>query len=478
MADPVPIELGRRSNRGRYGYDGNARLINCYAEEIGAEGKVPYPLYASDGWTNFATLQGGGVRALLELNGELYAVAGRVLNLIDAGGGVSQIGGIASDGMVTMARNRRSVPQIAITCDGINQIVSGGSLSLISDADLPAATSVAHLDGYFVWGVADGRMFASAIDDGTNIDGLDFATAEANPDGLRRVFVSGRDILAFGTKSLEVWTNTGGETFPFSRTTSRDFGVLAPGSICSVMVKRGGVSDAVGFVGTNSDGAFAGVFLMQGYTPSKISTPSCDRDILAETDPTAITGTAWDDGTHSFYAISGANFTWVFDATTGLPHERKSYGLNRWRASTITTLGTRLIVGDYASPKLYTMSSAAFSEAGQPIVMEVHTPPVHAYPFRMRTNALYADVLPGVGDNTSGDELDPVIGVSYSEDGGATWSGERMEPVGRQGDRRKRVVSRRWGISGEDGRTWRLRMSAGVAKGLTGASIDVDRLKP
>lgn len=474
----VPIQLGIRSNKGRFGFDGHARLINCYAEEIGDEGKVPYPIYGIDGFSSFASLSGGGVRAVLELNGELYVVAGRVLNKIDGGGGVTQLGGVASDGVVTMARNRRAVPQIAITCDGINQLVSGGVLSTISDADLPAATSVAHLDGYFVWLLPDGRMFASAIDDGSNIDGLDFATAEANPDGGVRVFARGRDLIAFGARSTEFWQNEGGEAFPFGRTTSIDVGCLAAGSVAPVLIKRGGtVTDAVGFIGTNNDGSYAGVMLMQGYTPVKISTPQCDRDVLAEDHPENITACAWDDGTHSFYAISGENFTWVYDASTGLPHERKSYNLNRWRVSTATNFGGRTIFGDYNAATLYRASSSAYDENGQPIVLEVQTPPVHAYPHKMKFNGLYLDVLPGVGLNSSGDELDPVVGISYSEDGGATWSNERLEAVGRLGDRRKRVVTRRLGVSGEDGRTFRFRMSANVAKGLTGASVDVEKLR-
>lgn len=477
MPDPVPIQLGIRSNKGRYGYDGAARLINCYAEELGDEGKVHYPVFAIDGFENFSTLTGeGGIRAAIELNGFLYVV-GSVVSKVDPSGTATELGGIASDGLVTMARNRRTSPQIAIVCDGAFYIVASDTLTQISDADLPSPTSVCQIDGYFVFQIPDGRMFSSAIDDYT-VDGLDFATAEANPDGGVRIFARGRDLISFGSRSTEFWQNSGAENFPFTRTTSIDLGCLAPGSVQSVLVKRGGaINDAVGFVGTNNEGAYAGVMLMQGYSAQKISTPQCDRDILSETDRSAIVGYAWQEGAHSFYAVSGANFTWVFDASTGLPHERKSYGLSRWRPATAVEFNGATIFGDYASPKLYRSTSGMFAEASQPIVMEVQTPPVHAYPHKMKFNAMYLDVLPGVGLNSTGDELDPKVGISYSEDGGATWSNERLEALGRLGERRKRVVVRRLGMSGEDGRTFRIRMSADVAKGLTGASVDVEKLR-
>jgi hypothetical protein len=394
----VPIQLGIRSNSGKFGLDGNARLINCYAEELGDEGKIPFPIYGIDGWTNFATLTGeGGVRALIVVDDYLYAVAGRILSRVDTSGTVSYIGGVASDGLVTMARNRRSVPQIAIVCNGLAYIVAGGIQTQISDTDLPPPISVTQLDGYFIFLLPDGRMFASAIDDGTSIDGLDFVTAEANPDGGVRNFARGRDLVTFGQRSTEFHQNEGLENFPFGRTTSIDVGCLAAGSVASVLIKRGSVSDAIGFVGTNSDGAYAGVMLLQGYTPQKISTPQCDRDILAEADPSAIVGYSWDEGSHSFYAVSGSDFTWVYDASTGLPHERKSYGLNRYRPNCAASFSGSTVFGDYAAAKIYRRSTSALDEAGQPIVLDIWTPPVHAFPHRMMFNAAYVDVVPGVG---------------------------------------------------------------------------------
>ncbi len=52
----VPINIGVRSNPGRHGQDSAARLINCYAEEAGAEGKMRFPIYASDGLLAFSAL--------------------------------------------------------------------------------------------------------------------------------------------------------------------------------------------------------------------------------------------------------------------------------------------------------------------------------------------------------------------------------------------------------------------------------------
>src|SRR5690606_21275314 len=105
----IPLEIGTQSNPGRYGQDGNARLINCYPEEIGKEGKHPVPVYASAGLGDFATLlHGAGVRAMLDVDGYMYTVAGRSIYRVSQVGAVLRIGGLGVDGHVTMARNRRA----------------------------------------------------------------------------------------------------------------------------------------------------------------------------------------------------------------------------------------------------------------------------------------------------------------------------------------------------------------------------------
>ncbi len=116
---------------------------------------------------------------------------------------------------------------------------------------------------------------------------------------------------------------------------------------------------------------------------------------------------------------------------------------------------------------------------GDPIVATIQTPQVHAYPHKLRFNALYVDAIPGVGLNTTDPHNDdPKIILDYSEDGGHTWSAERQISVGTLGQRKKRVVARRLGMSKEDGRTFRLRMSADVVKGVTGLAVDIDKVAP
>jgi hypothetical protein len=472
-SEPIPISLGTQSNPGRFGADGAARLINYYSEKAGAEGKIPWPLYAVDGlrdYANFVGAVGAGVRAMLPLDDDtLLTVAGQLLYDVNALGesvSVSTVGGITETGPVTMARNRNADPMVAIVVSGAKYLWQGGVLSTIADVDLPAANSVTHVNGYFVFGIDDGRMFSTGVDDIT-VSALDFARAEANPDGLMRVAVRGRDLLAFGNKTTEFWTDAGAETFPFTRQVVIDIGLLATTSVATV-------EQTLAFVA--HDGT---VRMLNGYQAVRISTHAVERAIAAEPDPSMIDAVAWEDQGHSFYAISGTGFTWVYDALTGLWHERQSKGMARWRCSSYARFDGKHIFGHYATPKLYEASQAFHDEAGDELICTVQPPAINLWPYSGILWEVHVDPVPGVGlDPTNLEQnVDPKLMVSTSKDGGVTFGGERQESIGGMGQRHKRVVMRNFGMFGQDGVVLRIASSAKVARGLTGLAVAIEKLR-
>lgn len=477
-AELVTLALRGGSNRGRYGFEGAARHINCYLEIIGEEGKAGEAIYAADGWVNFATLLNGeDVRATLTVGATLYVVAGRRVYAVDLSGTATDLGAIAIDGFVTMAHNRKSPnPEIAIVCNGLYYLVTGNTMVQVSDADLPAPIAVFEVDGYFIFIISDGRFFISELNDGLTITALDFAKAEALSDPLVMGATRGRDVVLLGSRSVEFWQNTGGADFPFARQQSVNIGCLAAGSVAEVTaVINGSTVDSIAWAATDEQGGYLGVMLLAGYGGQKISTHQVDRDIQSEPTPSAIRSFTWSRKGHVFYAIVGTSWTHVYNTVTGKWHERRSYGLERWRASCHAKLGSMDIFGDYETNKLYRMTDTAYDEAGEPLVMEIITPAMHAFPARLQFHELYVDAVPGVGLNSSTEALaDPQLMISWSDDGGNHWSTERQESLGRQGERLKRVVTRRLGTARS--RAFKLACSAAVVRGIMQARVSVERL--
>ena len=466
----APIELGLTSNPAEHGHQGACRLVNCYAEMVGKEGKSPTWLKAVDGLTDFATLtDGGAVRAMFALtDSDLYVVAGRLLFRVDATGTASQIGGIPSDGMVTIARNRLSPePQIAIVCDGLYFILRSNLLTQFSDPDLPAPISVASLNGYFSFLLADGRHFASELDD-EDVTALSFAAAGSNPDPGVRNWTRGPDLFFGGTRSIEAWQDVGGDPYPFSRVTAIDIGVLAGASVSEI-------DQTSAFVA--HDGT---VRILDGYQAQIISNPAVQRFIENETTPSALSACSWQRLGHTFYALSGANGTWVYDATTQLWHQRESATLTRWRGSRTAMQGREIIVGDYATGLLYKMEADQYEESGDPLIMTIDSMPVTAFPGQLHQDALYVDALPGVGLASATDSLaNPVMMMSYADDG-ANFGVERRGALGAAGQRNRRLKWTRMGlIKAGRSRTYRLRISAAVARQVSStAYVEAARVAP
>lgn len=458
----TPIAFPTSSNPARYGHAGDARLINVYPETLGQDAKAPTAWWACDGLADFSTLSGGGeLRAMLALSdSDLYVVAERVLYRVDAAGANSILGGISSDGLVTMAANR--VGQIAVVCDGLYYGVQSGVLTQLADPDLPPPMSVCEQDGYFLFFLQDGRFFWSSIDDWA-VDGLDTATAEANRDGGVRNITRGRDVVFFGNRSTEFWSDTGAET-PFARTTANDLGCLAGGSVVEL-------EQTIYWV--CHDGT---VRMLNGYQGQRVSSHAVERFIAEETTPANLTACSWQARGHSFYALSGENGTWCYDASTGSWFERSSYGLERWRVQHTVQLGTRIIAGDYSNGKLYTMSPDTYDESGSPLICSIQPAPVYANGVRVRHNRIELDVIPGTGLVSTDESLaDPQVMIDYSDDGGASFSTQRMRSTGRAGQRLTRVFATRLGMSRS--RTYRFSISDGVARGFVSAFGDLDPTK-
>lgn len=475
--DFTPITMGTKSNLGRFGGpDGGARLVNCYAEAIGQEGEITWPIYPIDGQIDYATFDHGTVRGQLVFDDldVMLVVCGSILYQLvkNADGTVTQttLGGILEDGLVTMARNRNAAPMAAIVTGGTDGVGGGyyiyqsGALTQPLDPDLPAPSCVTWIDGYFVFGIPDGRWFISNIDDKT-VDAIDFASAESHPGGLKRAAVRGRDLVLFGLRGTEFWRDTGATPFPFERTTATDQGLLAAGSVATL-------EETLFYVAT--DGT---VRRLDGYTGTRISEPSQEQAIANEPDPSAVTAIGVRRRGHSFYILSGTNFTFAYDATTQRWHERKSYGLDYWRCATYAEWDGDDIFGSATEAKLYKSHQDYHDESGDPLITTIQPPAIHSGS-RFILDALLLKFVPGQGLNTPSnpETLTPEVMVSVSKDGGITFGAQQTASLGTQGERIKRAIFRRFGRFKDQGATLSISCSAAVARGFLGLGAKVTKL--
>jgi hypothetical protein len=480
MGTPTPVSFGRGSDKGRFGQIGQCSHVNAYVEDLGEAGKSAYSAVCINGMDTFATLSGSyGIEQMLTLDSLLLAVSGRSLFTITAAGAYTLVGGIPSDGLVTMARNRLTPSaQVAIVRNGLAYIYNAGSVVQLTDPDLPPPIFVFELQGYFVFLISDGRWFIAGPNNDT-IDPGDFAEAEASPDALVAGVARGRTGIFFGTQSTEFWDPNGDVTFPFGFTTATNFGCYAAGSVAKVPVLQGGkqVGDTIMLALTDHNGAYLGIGTLDGYTPSLISTPQVDRAVKAEPDAASIRGMGLTEDGRPVYILVGSTFSFAYDTKSSKWHERKSKGMTRWRANCAAQFSGKTLYGHYASPIIYRSDRSLDDEAGDPIVWQIQTPPISMWPVAFKVNTLWVDMITGVGIN-SGVATDdsPELIIDYSKDG-TSFGAETRHSLGTTGQRQVRVKRRSLGRFNHNGMTLRLTCSARVARGLQQIAIDADPLR-
>ncbi|MEM8575525.1 MAG: packaged DNA stabilization protein [Pseudomonadota bacterium] len=458
-----PISFGLESRPGRYGAEGGASLVNAFVEEMSPDGKAPVTIYCRPGLSSFAALTGsGGFRGAIKLGPLAYVVSGPIVNRVDQTGAVANVGAFVGSSPVRMARNRKSPnAQIALVSDGQRAILENDTLSTIADADLPPPNDVCSIGGYFVFSTPDGRYFWTSIDEGTQIDALDFASAEANPDGLVGIIDRNQEIVLLGEETTEFHALTGSSAvFERVQQTTLQLGWLSGAAVKSI----NGIP-----IGPASDGT---VRVLADYSPERVSTHEVERDIRALSDPGVLTGGTFSLDGHQFYCLNSPTWTWVCDLLTRKWFQWKSYGSSRWRGEGFVDIDDKLCVGDYENAVLYCLEADGQTDAGDPLVWDLTSGPIGGYPNRIIADELYLEFIPGVGLNSTDKHAsDPKVMLRVSTDDGKTWSDEMVADLGGIGEFKTEVSFRRLGMSGREGFRFRVSVSAPVSRALLRASL-------
>jgi hypothetical protein len=436
------------------------RMVNCYLEAAPPGAKTLAANVPAFGIEDFADVGNGDIRGGLTVNGRVYVVSGTSLYELFQGGTSTELGTIPNSDRVFMAADGTNV---FVTTGGDGYIYNGTTVAQVTDTDFPGASCVAFLDGYMVIIEPEsGRFYVCETPYAPDAwNALDFATAEAAPDDLVSLIIDHREVFLFGRESTEVWFNSGNADFPLERTPS---GFIEIGCLSAHGPAK--IDNTVFFPANDFT-----VRRLDGYTPVRISNHAIEQAIESYEDKTCY-GMTWVEGGHSFYSLTFAEATWVFDCSTQLWHERQSYGQANWRPVFAVRAFNKLLVGDSTSERVGSLSADVFTEWGDPLVASATAPSVNEENRMIEHKRLELVFENGVG-LASGQGSDPQVMLDYSDNGGRTWSNEYWRSLGAQGDYTSRAYWTRpsLGKIARD-RVYRYTISDPVRRTLIQAVID------
>lgn len=418
----VPLQLGQQTGEAASPPVNSERLVNGYLEQT-PQARGTTPIYGSPGYSAFASTN--AIRALCAVADRLFAVTASSLVEVSSAGVVSTLGSIPT-GTVDIASDGTSV---VVTCANEIYVWNGSILTAVTDPDAPAASSVEYLNGFYVFTETDTEQFfiSPQGNPGGDFDALDFDSADTSPDKLVRTRRVGRDLLLMGRQSVEFWYYSGDSVFPISRyqDTPLDVGLIGVQAVTST-------NESAFWIGHDKT-----VRRLDGRTATNITTPAISREIESWADPivTRAFDLVWDG--HLWIVFWNPDGCIVWDQGTQRWHERRSYGSETWAAwSYAYAFGKHLVGG----AQLYQLGG--HDEAGAVLPFEMVTPWLDNQGERFSVNEVELRMEAGAGSLT----LDPKVSLSRTEDG-EEFSTPLIRPFGKQGERFRRVVFSRQGMS-------------------------------
>lgn len=467
-----PVSTAPGINPGESG----GRLINSQVENAPAGSRSKFIWRPVPGLRSTTAVGSASHRGALKFGSELIVINGDDGYSLNSAYVATSLTGdaVPGTGRVIMARNMRATPQIIVVTDNGQVKIESGAIATFVDGDLPAANSVCFKDGFFFWGIGDGRCFASAINDVT-VSSLDWTRAESSPDGLVRVYSFANGIALGGENTTELFQNTANPTgFPFTRSAVLPYGLF--GKFAVTGFEEGFTGDVMTVA---NDGS---VQMLIGLGMQRISPPDLEALINAIEDRDSLFAYSYVTGGHPVYGLTCAAWTWEFSpASINAPahwRERQSISQLNWRGGITVNAFDRWLALDSTGDEILRLEPGYRWEGDNQLVWEVRSTQAHRFPGRAEIVKASFDLKTGVGIDAGIDliETDPCVEISWSDNGGINFGNALQRPLGTQGDFTNKITINRCGLTRQFGRQWKLRVSDPVTVALYGGAMDVREL--
>lgn len=459
---------------------------NWYVERIESdEGKSKFALYPTPGTSVFAALPDSPVRQEATINGRVFKVAGATLFEVYSDGTYTNRGAVAKDAYP--ATISTSATQMLIVSAGFaySYILATNVLTALTAQMLGTPSMGAFLEGYFIVLLKDSNQFQiSNLLDVATWDALDTALVSLFPDNIVSMIVDHGELWFLGLTKSVAYQNTGNPDFPLEpiKASVIEQGCGAKWSPCRM-------DNSFFFWGADERGAMI-AWRMQGYLPVRVSNHAIEFAVQGYSVSSDAVCYAYQDQGHAFWVtyFPTANKTWVYDAATGMWHER-SYLLNgvptAHRSQCHVFAFGKHLVGDWASGNVYQMAIPVSNGAGgwsfvtdatNPI-RRVRRAPIIADRNRwIYFHLLTIDVEVGLGPvpaltDGAGANRDPQMMLRWSNNSGKTWSNEYAMDCGQAGEYDTNVAFRRMGRS-RKGRVFEISTSDAIPWRLTGEDLE------
>lgn len=415
----APQADDRRQKQGAIPIELTNALVRRTPADSPKAARSPYFIAPTPGRTLRATMV-DTVRGLFSemgcRSGNLFIPNGSVLSEMTSSLSYTDIGALSGGDVVTMRADRSD---LAVRAFGQLKRWNGTALTTVSDGDAPTfAQTLAIVARRWVAAFQDNDVFGwSKAGDFSDWDANGQAADFDLPDPIVGQEEIGGDLWSFNSRSTQIWQPTGGaEASAFAPLTGVNIKVGLASREASAPMGGGRM-----ILGHNRV-----VYGTQGYALTPVQNLALEQALKALTPAQIAAAIAWsyEDGSKQFWGLNAAGLdrAYVFDADTGLWHERTRYGESAYDVDFTASAFGRVFAASKSSMKLWTLDDDVYTDDGDPIQRDftVSVPSQGDVPVDRIVFDITTRDVPNSGQGSA-----PKMQARYSADGGESWDGWR-----------------------------------------------------
>lgn len=409
------------------------RTVNMYeVVSQSGDGSLIKGLYPTPGLALYREFDlTGAVRLLFPTQSDMYAVIANSVYRIDKTNNAVFLGNVSSREKVIPFTNNLNHLVFVEGGKGYTVDLKTGLLEEITSVGFPTLpTFVTALGDRIIVNYGETNKWGiSNAGDARSWDASQVAFLTSVPDYIVGGATVGGRLFLMGSISTEGWYDAGRSPFPFLRDNSLllPYGCKSEGSIAT------GEGRLVWL--TNDKQGVGGIVVTSGGLPVFISTKPLERVFKDYAAPEDCSAYIYKEEGHIFYLINFTtdNHSWLFNFTTKKWCEIENLPDNRYSGDVHCFFNGRHYVGDFASPKIYEMSSKFYDYDGVSIrrmrITKLFSLPNHK---EFCIGKLEVVLEQGTGSSYGVDE-DPRLFLSLSRNKGLYFGSKITAPIGKIG---------------------------------------------
>lgn len=416
------------------------RLVNLIPEDAPTSptGKVLLGRPGLEEVQDWADLR-GVYRDAGVFDNDLFSVAGTTLRR-----DTTTLGTVSGDDRIEWAY---TVDGLFVLGGGIVYQYDGSTLEATAFPDDAAVASLAQIDNILVAVRQDTGTVYFRLPGDTTWNGLDYFSAEREPDPAIAVRQLNDLLYVFGRSSVELFAPTGDATVPFGRVDGASF---ARG--CKDRDSIVGLDNTLFFVGEDS------VAYRADSVPQRISDHGIEERLRQSLTASAFSF-SWDG--HKLWVVELDGETLAYDVASG------SWIQLTYDGGRFPGLGWYDGVDAYVGgAKLWKLADRADDDGQEMERVFTSIAPVNA---PVTCHALEVILSPGVSE-VDGEQA--IVQTRLSRDQGRTWGDWRDAQIGFSGEYRKRARLRRWGMLDAPGAAFEHRITDPVKVRFSGVEMN------